>query len=151
MQRNYAQLRQQAYDEGRTVYVERSEHPTFQHFVCLYLAEGYKRDRNTVATCNSDPAIIGLANAWIRREARRKVWCEVQFHADQDPDELQRFWGEIVGMDAQVVRLQPKSNSGRLSGRTWRCEHGVLTVGSNDTYFRARLEAWMDCLRESWS
>jgi DNA-binding IclR family transcriptional regulator len=27
---------------------------------------------------------------------------------------------------------------------------GVLTVATNDTYFRARLQAWVDCLRQRW-
>lgn len=151
MRRNYARLRAEAYEEGRAAYRERAQDPTFEHFVCLYLAEGYKRSRDTVSLGNSDPAIIGVATRWIRRETRRKVWCEVQFHLDQDGAGLQRFWGEVVGMEPARVRLQPKSNSGRLSGRTWRCEHGVLTVGSNDTYFRARLQAWMDIIREGWA
>ena len=35
-------------------------------------------------------------------------------------------------------------------GRTWRSRHGVLTR-LGDTLFRARLQAWMDCLQESGS
>lgn len=151
MQGRWRQLREEAYAEGRGRFPELLEVETFRDFVCLYMAEGYKRSRNAVALANSDPAIIELANAWIRREARRKVWAQVQFHADQDPAELQRFWGEVLGMCPEGVRLVPKGNSARLSGRTWRCEHGVLTVGSSDTYFRARLQAWMDCLKESWA
>lgn len=151
MRRNYAQLREDAYERGRSQYDERSEDPTFQHFVCLYLAEGYKRDRNQVSIGNSDPAIVAIANEWLRRESARKVWHSVHFHADQDPAELQRYWSEVVGAEPASVRLVRKSNSGRLSGRTWRCEHGVLTVGTCDTYFRARLQAWMDLLREGWT
>jgi hypothetical protein len=43
-----------------------------------------------------------------------------------------------------------KSNSNQLAGRTWRSEHGVLTVTTHDTYFRARLQAWVDLLRRRW-
>lgn len=151
MSRNYRRRREAAYAEGMDVYCRRSEDPTFQHFVCLYLAEGYKRDRNAVAICNSDPAIVRLSTTWLRRETRRKLWFQVQYHADQDADELRAFWGNEVGADPGGIRLLRKSNSGQLAGRTWRSRHGVLTVGTNDTYFRARLQAWMDCLRESWA
>jgi transcriptional regulator with XRE-family HTH domain len=37
-----------------------------------------------------------------------------------------------------------------LAERTWRSAHGVLTVGVYDTLLRARLDGWMDCLREAW-
>jgi transposase-like protein len=33
---------------------------------------------------------------------------------------------------------------------TWRCEHGVLTVTTCDTLLCARLQAWMDCVQETW-
>jgi hypothetical protein len=48
------------------------------------------------------------------------------------------------------VRVLRKSNSGQLSGRVWRSRYGVLTVRTCDTQLRARVQAWMDCVRESW-
>jgi hypothetical protein len=70
-----------------------------------------------VRVCNTDPAVVVLCNAWIRRSQ---------------------------------VRMQRKSNSNQLAGRTWRSVHGVLTVRVCDTLLRAKLEGWMDRLRESW-
>lgn len=32
----------------------------------------------------------------------------------------------------------------------YRSEFDVLTVEANDTYLRARLEAWIDCIRDEW-
>jgi hypothetical protein len=43
-----------------------------------------------------------------------------------------------------------KSNSGTLRGRVWRCAHGVAAVNVYDTYFRARIGAWMDQVKEAW-
>ncbi len=37
-----------------------------------------------------------------------------------------------------------------LAERTWRSAHGVLTVGVYDALLRARLDGWMDWLREAW-
>jgi hypothetical protein len=127
-----------------------SRDPTFRDFVCLYIGEGSKRNRNRVAVCNSDPSVIILCTRWIRRFARNPLDFRVQYHADQDLRELQQFWGRQVGVPPGRIGLQRKSNSGRLGGRNWRSEHGVLTVTAGDTMLRARLQAWMDCLREQW-
>jgi hypothetical protein len=101
---------------------------TFRDFVNLYLAEGYKRSRNDVALANSDPAVIKIAARWIRQLSQNRVDFRVQFHADQDVSELQRFWGTLLGVEPMAIHLQRKSNSGQLSRRSWRCRYGVLTV-----------------------
>jgi hypothetical protein len=139
-----------AYARGRVEFDRLSRDPTFRDFVCLYIGEGSKRNRNRVAVCNSDPRVIVLCTRWIRRFARNPLDFRVQYHADQDLHELQRFWGEQVGVPPERIGLQRKSNSGRLGGRSWRSQHGVLTVTAGDTMFRARLQAWMDCLKEQW-
>jgi transposase-like protein len=150
MQDKFRGRREAAYAQGKREFVELAAIPTFRDFVCLYIAEGSKRQRNTVAIANSDPKVIALAASWIRRFSRNPVRFYLQYHADQRVDELTRFWGEIVGVDSSEVGLQRKSNSNQLRKRTWRSQHGVLTVRACDTLFRARLQAWMDCLREQW-
>jgi hypothetical protein len=150
MQAKYRRLREEAYTEGRASFDELGLDPTFRDFVNLYLAEGYKRSRNSVSVCNSDPAVVVLCDRWLRRLAVRMPAYSVQYHADQDGDELQRFWGEQLGVAPERISLQRKTNSGQLRGRTWRCVHGVLTVHVCDTLLRARLQGWIDRLRESW-
>lgn len=114
------------------------------------MAEGYKRNRNVVSLCNSDPRVIAIAARWIGTLSRRKLDYSLQYHADQDPEQLRTFWGAVLGIDGQVIRLQRKSNSAQLRGRSWRSVHGVLTVGANDTMLRARLQAWIDRVKEDW-
>jgi hypothetical protein len=150
MQTNFRLKRTVAYAQGLVEFPKLSEEPTFRDFVCLYLAEGYKRNRNVVNVCNSDPAIVKLCARWVRRFARNRVTYSVQYHADQELSELGRFWAEVLGVTPAEIRLQRKSNSGRLSGRTWRSVHGVLAINASDTAFRARLQAWMDSLQRSW-
>jgi hypothetical protein len=150
MRRNYREVREAAYAQGQREFDELAAIPTFTDFVCLYIAEGYKRQRNTVSLCNSDPKVVALAARWIRRFSRNPVRFFLQYHADQNVDELTRFWGEVVGIAASDVGLQRKSNSNQLRKRSWRSRHGVLTVRACDTIFRARLQAWMDCLQETW-
>jgi hypothetical protein len=146
----YRLLRQQAYEGGLLSFDRLAVDPVFRDFVCLYLAEGYKRNRNVVSVCNSDPAVVRLVDRWICRFTRNRVGYSIQYHVDQDLESLSRFWADQLGIDPARIRLQRKSNSGKLAGRTWRSEHGVLEVSVGDTLFRAQLQAWMDRLRDAW-
>jgi hypothetical protein len=103
-----------------------------------------------VAICNSDPAVMKLATRWLGRLTCRRLGYSIQFHADQDVSELCRFWSETLDTNASGIRLQRKSNSGQLKGRTWRSRYGVITLFVDDTLLRARMQAWMDRLRASW-
>jgi hypothetical protein len=150
MQKKYRLLREAAYHEGAATFRALCRHPTFRDFVNLYIAEGSKRMRNTVALANSDPAVIQVAAHWIRLLSERKLDFLIHYHADQDLEELRAFWGRELDVDPVSIRVSHKSNSGQLTGRRWRCRYGVLTVRTNDTNFRARLQAWMDCLRKEW-
>ncbi len=64
---------------------------------------------------------------------------------------LTAFWSEYLGVSPEAIRLTRKGNSGRLSGRVWRCEHGVMAIASHDTYFRSRLGAWMEMIKQEWA
>lgn len=146
----YAVLREAAYQEGVAQAPELLKDPTFRDFVVLYMAEGYKRDRNVVALVNSDPIIVRLAYQWIRKLSPKQPEYSLQYHADHDTDELRDFWGKILDIDPVAVKLVRKSNSGQLAGRKFRSVYGLLTVRVCDTYFRARLQAWMDIIKSQW-
>jgi hypothetical protein len=118
--------------------------------VCLYIAEGYKRSRNAVSIVNSDPAVVRLGAYWIRRLAQRSVDYRISYHTDQDLEALRSFWGSQLEINPDAITCQRKTNSGQLSGRIWRCEHGLLTIRTSDTLFRARLGAWIACLKQEW-
>jgi hypothetical protein len=150
MQAKYKRLREEAYELGCWEFPRLCRHPTFRDFVGMYIGEGFKRNRNRVSLGNSDPAVIALATRWMRLLSRRGVKFQVQHHADQSLEQLKAFWGRELSIDPDEIAFQRKSNSGQLNGRTWRCKYGVLTVRTNDTYFRARLEGWMDELKNLW-
>jgi hypothetical protein len=150
MQRKYKLLRTAAYQEGLESFDQLARDPTFRDFVCLYIAEGYKRERNVVSIVNSDPVVVTLAAHWICRFTARPVDYRVSYHADQDLDALRSFWAHELGIEPKSIAGQPKTNSGRLSRRVCRCEQGLLTVRTSDTYFRARLDGWIACLKRKW-
>jgi transcriptional regulator with XRE-family HTH domain len=151
VRRKFRLLREQAYREGQESFAALSAaDPTFRDFVCMYIGEGFKRNRNRVSIANSDPRVVVLATRWLRALSRRKIQFSVQVHADQDLRMLSAFWGSTLGVDPREIRMQRKSNGGQLAGRTWRSRYGVLTVTTCDTLLRARLQAWMDCLQQTW-
>lgn len=150
MQAKYAAKRQAAYDQGLAEAPVLLQDLTFRDFVVLYMAEGYKRNRNEVKFGNSDPRMIALADRWMRHFSRNKVAYEVQIHIDHDQVEIQRFWAELVGVEPHDIKIIRKSNSGKLTGRNFRSVHGVLSIRTGDTYFRSRLEAWMDFIKSQW-
>jgi hypothetical protein len=150
MQAKYQRLRDAAYAQGRDEYEGLVSQSGFRDFVVLYIAEGYKRGRNRVAIGNSDARVVAIADAWLRRLSERQILYSLRYHADQDVEELRRYWGAELGINGVVITMQRKSNSGQLTGRTWRSAHGVLTVCTNDTLLRARLQAWIDRVRADW-
>lgn len=150
MQRKYRLIREEAYERGRAEFPELAADPCFRDFVCMYIGEGYKRSRNVVSIGNSDPAVVKLADQWIRRFSNGRVSYQFQYHADQDPLALRRFWAQELDADEAQFVFQRKSNSSQLSGRIWRCKYGVLSVRASDTALRARLQGWIDSLKEQW-
>lgn len=139
-----------AYEQGRCEFALLEAEPGFHDFVCMYIGEGYKRSRNTVALANSDPTVISFTDFWIRRFALNPVTYSLQYHADQDPAHLRRFWCGYLSVNEDLLTFQRKSNSGQLSGRNWRSKYGVLTVRSHDTHLRARLQGWIDRTHDRW-
>jgi excisionase family DNA binding protein len=150
MQRKYRRLREEAYRAGVEEWERLAEDPTFRDFVCMYLAEGYKRSRNSVAICNSDPAVMQLGTRWIRALSAKAPEYTIHHHVDQRPNDLRDFWANTLGINPNVIGVQRKSNSNQLTGRLWRSRHGVLQVRVSDTALRARLQAWIDRVRGEW-
>jgi hypothetical protein len=124
--------------------------PIFRDFVALYVAEGYKRCRNTASVSDSDPAIVSLAARWLGQLSGRAPVIRVQHHLDQDVKTLRAFWADTLGVDPDSIQFRAKSNSGQLRTRVWRCAYGVVAVDVHDTQLRARIQAWIDRIRESW-
>jgi AcrR family transcriptional regulator len=142
--------RDAAYQQGLEELPALLQTPTFRDFVVLYMAEGYRRDRNMVSIANSNPNIIKVGYHWIKRLGRNKIHYSVQIHTDNDEEEIKAFWADILTIPSESIKIIRKSNSGQLSGRQWRSLHGVFTVTMGDTYFRSRLQAWMDKIQEEW-
>jgi hypothetical protein len=148
----HAALREAAYQRGLAEAPELLKDPSFRDFVVLYMAEGTKRHRNMVAFVNSDASMVKLAHYWINllKADSKQMDYFIQCHVDHIEADLQRYWGDVVGIEPERIKIYRKSNSGKLAGRQFRSEHGLLTVRVSDTYLRARLQAWMDIIKSQW-
>jgi hypothetical protein len=78
MQAKYRRLREAAYEQGQAEDDELLGVPTFRDFVVLYVAEGYKRNRNRVSLGNSDPRMVEMATGWLRRLTSKPLCYSVQ-------------------------------------------------------------------------
>lgn len=150
MQAQYKRLRDEVYELGRWEFPRLCRHPDFRDFVCLYIAEGYKRDRNCVSIANSDAAVIRTGQRWILRFTRNKVGYSIQYHADQRLGDLCTYWAQVLSIQPDEIRLQRKSNSGGLRARSWRSKYGVMSIRVGDTQLRSRLQGWIDHLEGLW-
>lgn len=146
----YAKIREDAYQQGCEEAPELMKNPMFRDFVSLYMAEGAKRNRNKVDVANSDVAMIKLCHYWIKKLGKNKMGYFLQTHIDNDDDEVKQYWANALDIQPEQITIIRKSNSGNLSGRQWRSEHGVLSVSANDTHFHMRMQAWMDYLQKEW-
>jgi hypothetical protein len=105
MRAKYQRRREDSYEQGRVEYDDLVLLPTFWDFVVLYIAQGYKRNRNVVSIGNSDQRVVAMAAGWLGVLTTKRLTYALQYHADQDLDELRVFWGTVLGIDGIVIRL----------------------------------------------
>lgn len=139
-----ADKRQVFYDMGREETDELLENREIRDFVCLYWAEGYKRSRNVVSVVNTDPAIVRVCAKVMTRFAQRPLRYRL-ICSENERITAFAFWAKELGVDVGIMKFQ---NKVRKSSR--RAEAGLMEVGVCDTFFRSRLQAWMDRVRRDW-
>jgi AcrR family transcriptional regulator len=148
----YAAQRQSAYDATRAKATEILTDQRIRDFVVLYLAEEFRKDRNRVCFSNSNPQMSSFAHSCMKRLATNpRCYYSFQYHADQDPEDLRRFWAAQLGIQPTIIKPIPKTNSGHLKGRRFNCQYGVFQIQIGDTRFRSQLQALMDAVQEQWN
>lgn len=148
----YAARREDAYQKAYLSAPQLLLDREVRDFVVLYLAEGYRKNRNQVSLANSNPHIVVFAHLCMRRLSTNSHFrYSFQYHADQDPDELRAYWASQIGVEAQRISAIPKTNSGQLKHRRFACEYGVFQIQVSDTLFRSQLQALMDVVQEQWA
>jgi transcriptional regulator with XRE-family HTH domain len=97
--------------------------------VALYAGEGAKRD-GSVSFANSEPAMIGLHCAWLRRffeidESRLRV--RVYLHEGWDLERAEEFWSQVTGVPRSQFHVAYRA-AADPSIRRNKHEHGCAYV-----------------------
>ena len=148
--KKHAKLRADAYTQGRTEAESALKNQLNRDFAVMYLCEGCRRGRWVIGVSNSNPTVIALAQEWMKKHTPKALDYVLQIHDDIKPETAIRHWTKRLGINKNRIKVIIKSNSGRLSGRVWRCLHGVMHIRYNDTYMKCRLDAWMDHIQAKW-
>lgn len=150
MRKKYKTLRDAAYSEGQCIYQQRKNDVSFRDFILIYLTEGFRKTQNSVQVANSNSNIIKVSQHIIKQFTTKKIDYCVQYHIDQNIDVLRKFWSDELKINSSEIKFILKSNSGKMKGRNWNCVNGVMTIRTHDTYFRAKIQAWMDLVESEW-
>jgi hypothetical protein len=114
---------------GRRLIGRMSEDAFLVAGVALYAGEGAKRD-HSVVFANSDPAMIALHCAWLRRffdidESRLRV--RVYLHEGLDLDAAHAFWSDVTSVPLAQFRA-PYRAAADPTRRLNKHEHGCAYV-----------------------
>ena len=111
------------------------------------------RDTSDAATVfaigNSDDRVIALAAAWCKTLSHKRPrhylsTTRIRTSMSCGPIGAPRSGSTARASHAAKVEQRP------AAGPCLAIAYGVLTVVVNDTYFRSRLQAWIDRIHESW-
>jgi hypothetical protein len=150
IRKKFKALRDSARDEALSDLREKFKNELFRDFIILYITEGYRRTKQCVSIGNSDPSIIKLAHYWIKLLSNKKIDYQLRVHEDHNIEETIKFWATYLNVNEKSINCTIKKNSCKMKTRNWRNEYGIITLRVNDTYFRVKLDVYMDHLRKQW-
>ncbi len=105
----------------------------------LYLREGAKTQNGSLRFGNPDPFIISLFLNLLRycyKIDESKFRCTLQFRADQDIKNLERFWSKVTGISLTQFhksRVDPRTK-GKISRKKDYKEVCCIIYFSADTF-----------------
>lgn len=146
----YKKLRELAYTEGLEIYLVEKNNNLFRDFLVIYLTEGHRKSKNTVSIVNTNPKILKAVKPFMEKFTNNKIWYSLQVYPDTNIDKTVQYWKQYLKINDEHIRILYKSNAGNLKGRNSSVKYGIMTIGTNDTYFREKLRAWTDIVQLEW-
>lgn len=105
----------------------------------LYLGEGAKK--NTTAIGNSNPLILKFFIAVLKKKyniTSEQIRCELHLRADQNPDEIKKYWQEELGLALTSFRTVVFDQ--RTTGRPTYPEYkGVCIINCGNIAIQRKL------------
>jgi hypothetical protein len=150
MKEKHARLRKEVYE---TTDLRRLRDSIIRDFVVMYLGEGYRRNRNVVHICNTNPTIMLLAVKALRKLdvdlGAKNVRFKLLLYPDHKDRALKGFWAKRLEISSKQINVWRPAKKQR-SSEYRRSVHGLLYLSINDTYLRARMQAFMDAVETDW-
>jgi hypothetical protein len=120
----------------------------------LYLGEGAKwRSRRGPQLGSSDPRIITIYVHLLEKcygIKKEMIRCMVQHRADQNGEELLRYWAKVIGIPA--TQFYPSYFDKRSVGKpTKRSDYkGVCAISCPGTHIQLELDIIADIISDAW-
>ncbi len=150
MSAKYKQKRKAAYEAAAQKVSEWMQDRQFRDFVVLYLAEGSRRTRYSLAISNTDPDIIRIGYSNLQRFSSKNFYFYLLCHSEVEREKAVRFWADVLKIPKERIEIFGKPM--RKSSRTIvASSHGVMTVRVNDCYAREAMQACMDWMKADWA
>ncbi len=125
MQRKFRLLREQAYEDGRRSFpILSAADPTFRDFICMYIGEGYKRNRNRLSISNGDPRVVDPCDPMAPSVVAQRV--ALLGPVPRRPGPLQAV--AVLGLDAQHRASVMSDSSERPTVAGWAAEPGAAST-----------------------
>jgi hypothetical protein len=137
--------------EARGFAEEHLDDPFFVAGVILYWGEGAKTGNNLILA-NSDPAILRLFVAWVRRylDATADFVLSMHLHEGNDEEAARHYWrSEAALPDAPFTKtfIKPRGTGHRKN----HLEHGVCRVAvRRSADHRHRVMSWIDAIADTF-
>ena len=109
------------------------------------IAEGFKKTRHCASVVNTDPVVVAICGKMLSRYSSRPVQYRLMC-SEEERDSLMGYWSDFLGIKKDEIKFQLKKKIGER-----RSEFGLMEVRTSDTFFRSRLQGWMDVMREQWA
>ena len=113
--------------------------------IMLYIAEGSKKDRRSVALANSDPKLIQLFLRFLRETCgvhEERLRIIPHFYTDQDEKKLRKWWSQITGIPlTQFCKSYiHKAKKGTYKKKS---EYGTISLRYNDKKLLNQILQWI--------
>lgn len=142
--------REAAYGAGREEFMTLDKDPIFRQFITLYIVEGYKRGRNAVTICNTDPRVIKFTLSWFQRLVKdpSRIRFRLLYYPDHNEKEIAQWWTDYLSINVEEITCALKSTDRSPEYR--RAVHSIFRLHISDTLLRSRLQAWIDLTHAGW-
>lgn len=119
--------------------------------IILYLGEGSKTKKGTVAVANSDPTVIKIMLRFLKETCNvpeHKLRGQIHTFAHADVIKTERYWSKLTGIPRkQFYKTYIKPSSASLQKRK-TLPFGTFDLSVNDTKLLLTILGWIEKIKE---